>query len=122
MSFWAYMLHCHGGRFYAGHTDNLETRLAAHEVGLVPGYTADRLPVKLVWSQEFGSRSEALEAERQIKGWSRAKKMALIRGDWPKVSDLAKARTVLRQAQDERIAGGSPGVGTQDERNGENVA
>jgi len=107
MSFWTYILHCRGGSFYTGHTDDLEVRLAAHEAGVVPGFTSERLPVALVWCQEFPSRAEALASERQIKGWSRAKKMALIRGDWPKLSALAKGKTVLRQAQDERIAGGN---------------
>jgi len=77
--FWAYMLHCRGGAFYVGHTDDLERRFAQHESGAIKGFTSDRLPVKLVWSQEFGTRFEAKEAERRLKGWSRAKKMALIR-------------------------------------------
>lgn len=51
---------------------------------------ATRLPVTLVWSDEFPSRYEALQAERQIKGWSRAKKLALIRGDWKLISALAR--------------------------------
>ncbi len=102
MSFWAYMLHCRGGYFYTGHTDQLERRLAAHKSGIVKGFATDHLPVELAWSQEFPSRIEALEAERRIKGWSRAKKLALIRGDWSKISALAKSRAVLRQAQDER--------------------
>jgi predicted GIY-YIG superfamily endonuclease len=102
MSFWAYMLHCRGGVFYTGHTDNLEVRIAQHQAGEVPGFTANLLPIELVWSQEFPARIEALEAERRIKGWSRAKKMALIRGDWAEISRLAKGRSVLRQAQDER--------------------
>ena len=46
----------------------------------------------VVWSQEFPSRLEALEAERRIKGWSRAKKLALIRGDWAAISMLAKGK------------------------------
>ncbi len=60
---------------------------------MIAGFTADKLPVALVWSQEFATRYEALEAERRIKGWSRAKKMALIRGDWGKISALAKGKT-----------------------------
>ena len=87
--FWAYMLHCRGGVFYIGHTDDLKRRIAQHHSGSVPGFTRDRLPVELVWSQEFGSRIEALAAERQIKGWSRIKKLALIRGDWVAVSAYA---------------------------------
>ncbi|WP_338424642.1 GIY-YIG nuclease family protein [Sphingopyxis kveilinensis] len=92
MSFWAYMLHCRGGAFYTGHTDNLAYRVAQHEAGAIRGFTSDKLPVTLVWSQEFGTRIEALEAERRIKGWSRAKKMALIRGDWDSISSLAKGK------------------------------
>jgi predicted GIY-YIG superfamily endonuclease len=103
MRFWAYMLHCRGGAFYTGHTDNLEARLAQHRAGAIPGFTAKLHPVELVWSQEFPSRIEAIEAERRIKGWSRAKKMALIRSDWGEISRLSKGKTVLRQAQDDRM-------------------
>lgn len=91
MSFWAYMLHCADRTFYVGHTDDLDARIGAHQSGLIPGYTATRLPVKLVWSDEFPSRYEALQAERQIKGWRRAKKLALIRNDWALISQLARA-------------------------------
>ncbi|MBA3525813.1 MAG: GIY-YIG nuclease family protein [Sphingomonas sp.] len=86
------MLHCRGGAFYVGHTEDLERRLAQHETGAVAGFTADRLPVVLVWNQAFPTRLAAKEAERQLKGWSRAKKMALIRDDWAEVSDLAKGK------------------------------
>ena len=90
MSFWTYMLHCADRSFYVGHTDNLEVRIGSHEAGLPRGYTSTRLPVVLVWSEEFPTREEALAMERRLKGWSRAKKMALIRGDWSQVSLLAK--------------------------------
>lgn len=92
MSFWAYMLHCRGGKFYVGHTDDLERRLGEHQSGAMPGFTAERLPVELVWAGEFPTRHEALAFELQIKGWSRAKKMALIRGDWERDSALAKSK------------------------------
>ncbi|HJU77385.1 MAG TPA: GIY-YIG nuclease family protein [Sphingomicrobium sp.] len=92
MSFWAYMLHCRGGAFYVGHTYDLERQVAEHETGAIKGFTSDRLPVKLVWSQEFSTRHEAKEAERQLKGWSRAKEMALIRGDRTRISLLAKGK------------------------------
>jgi predicted GIY-YIG superfamily endonuclease len=92
LPFWSYMLHVNGGKFYVGHTDNLERRIAQHEMGFLPGFTRDHLPVKLVWSQEFTTRHEAMEAERRLKGWSRAKKLALIRGDWDRISLLAKSR------------------------------
>ena len=89
MSFWTYMLHCRGGAFCVGHTDDLERRIAEHECGTIEGFTKERLPVKLVWSETFGTRIEALEMERRIKGWSRAKKMAFIRGDWAAIKRLA---------------------------------
>jgi tRNA/rRNA methyltransferase/putative endonuclease len=72
-------------------TDDLETRIAQHDAGTIPGYTQNRRPIKLVWSQQFGTRMEALEAERQLKGWSRAKKLALIRDDWNLISTLASS-------------------------------
>jgi predicted GIY-YIG superfamily endonuclease len=93
MTFWAYMLHCRGGYFYVGHTDDLERRIAQHKMGMFPGFTADHLPVEYVWSQEFVTRDEAKTAEKQVKGWSRAKKMALIRGDWARISALAKSKS-----------------------------
>ena len=91
MTFWAYMLHCRGGVFYVGHTDDLETRIAAHRAGK-SSYTRQYLPLDLVWSQEFPTRLEALEMERRIKGWSRAKKLALIRSDWAAMSALAASK------------------------------
>jgi predicted GIY-YIG superfamily endonuclease len=87
------MLHCRGGVFYTGHTDNLERRLAEHQSGLVVGFTSRLSAAELVWSQEFPTRIEALEAERRIKGWSRKKKLALIRGDWDEISRLAKGKS-----------------------------
>jgi putative endonuclease len=98
MAFWAYLLRCSDGSFYTGHTEALEHRIGQHQSGQIPGYTHTRRPVTLVWSQDFPSRLEALEAERQIKGWSRAKKQALIAGDWERLSLLARNR----QAQGER--------------------
>ena len=92
MPFWAYILHCHPGLFYTGHTDDLDRRVAQHEAGAIPGFTRDHLPISLAWSQEFVTREEAKRAEKQIKGWSRAKKMALIRGDWDAVSAHARSK------------------------------
>ena len=92
MAFWTYMLHCADQTFYVGHTDNLDRRIAEHQSGVLGGYTSTRLPVVLVWSEYFQTRIEALEAERKLKGWSKAKKLALIRGDWARISALAKSR------------------------------
>jgi len=90
--FWTYILHCRGGAYYTGHTDNLARRLTAHQAGAIPGFTADKLPVTLVWSENFPTRIEALAMERRIKGWSRAKKMALIRGDFASLSIIARSK------------------------------
>ena len=81
-----------------GHTDELERRVGEHQSGKAEGYTAKRRPISLVWTQEFPSRDEALAAERQIKGWSRAKKEALIRGDWDGLHLLAMRTPILRDA------------------------
>ena len=89
MTFWAY---CADGSYYTGHTDNLDARIGQHQTGATGGYTFKRRPITLAWTQEFGSRIEAQEAEHQIKGWTRAKKEALIAGDWPLLSELARSR------------------------------
>ena len=92
MHFHAYLLRCNDGSYYAGHTDNIDVRLAQHRSGEMEGYTAKRLPVEPVWCDVFATRAEAFAAERRIKGWSRAKKEALIAGDWDLVSVLARNR------------------------------
>ena len=105
--FFVYLLECADGSYYAGHTDDLERRMAQHDAGEIEGYTQERRPVRLMWSQETATREEALAAEMRLKGWSRAKKQALIAGDWVRVSELARSgsqavREGLRQAQPER--------------------
>jgi putative endonuclease len=92
MSFWVYILKCADGSYYTGHTDNLEARLDMHVTGRIAGcYTHKRRPLILEFSREFETRVEALSAERQIKGWSRRKKEAMIDGDWAEVSRLAES-------------------------------
>ena len=82
MYFHVYILLCSDGSYYTGHTENLEKRLSEHEQGFYEGYTASRLPVRLVYVESIGSRDEAIEAERKIKGWSRKKKELLITHGW----------------------------------------
>ena len=94
MIFHAYLLRCNDGSYYAGHTDNLDLRVAQHQNATLAGYTAPRRPVVLVWSDSFPTRDEAFAAERRIKGWSRAKKEALIAGDWDRLQVLARNRQV----------------------------
>ena len=91
MKFYVYMICCSDNSYYIGHTNNLEMRLACHQTGEIPGYTKNRSPVKLVWSEEFSSREEAFYRERQVKGWSRSKKEALTKGDWNKIVQLSNS-------------------------------
>jgi predicted GIY-YIG superfamily endonuclease len=96
--FFVYILHCSDNSYYTGHTDNLEKRFYEHQFGSFDCYTKKRRPCKLVFHQSFTSRIEALRAECQIKGWSRNKKEAMIRGDWNEVSNLARKRNVINTA------------------------
>jgi putative endonuclease len=88
------MLRCSDGSFYVGSAtgDDLDRRIAEHQTGRFPGYTFTRRPVELVWSEHFDRITDAIAAERKIKGWSRAKKQALTRGDWTRISRLARRR------------------------------
>jgi LAO/AO transport system kinase len=126
--FFVYLLRCADGSDYVGQTDDLGMRLQQHGDGLI-GHTATRKPVELLWQGEFETREGAIAFERRIKGWSRAKKEALARGDWPAIQELARSRAGtnpqpvrpelvegqdaacaelaprLRQAQPERVVG-----------------
>lgn len=94
MGCYVYMLRCADGSFYVGSAtgEDLSGRIVQHQTGAYPGYTFKRRPVTLVWSEHFDRITDAIAAERQIKGWSRAKKEALICGDWDRISFLAKRR------------------------------
>jgi len=87
-----YLLRCADGTTYAGSTWNLERRLAEHEFGFGGEYTSKRLPVELVYCEEFARIDEAWAREKQIQNWSRAKREALIAGDWDALSLVAKKR------------------------------
>jgi putative endonuclease len=90
MAFWVYILRCSDGRYYTGHTENLQRRIAEYQTGGFCDFTSRRRPITLMWSENFQTRIEALETERRIKPWSRAKKEALIKGDWATVSYFRK--------------------------------
>jgi putative endonuclease len=88
-----YILRCADGSYYVGTTrGELDARLAEHDAGLFGGYTATRRPVELLFAQHFEVITDAIAAERQVKGWSRAKKEALMRGDWNRVITEAQRR------------------------------
>ena len=90
MSFYVYILKCADGSYYTGHTDNIKLRLAQHHQGEISGYTTSRRPLVLVYIDSFPSRDEAFSAERQIKGWTRRKKEALIDRDWERLKALSR--------------------------------
>jgi predicted GIY-YIG superfamily endonuclease len=99
MAFWVYMLRCRDGSYYTGHTDNLERRIAEHDCGTIPCYTHDRRPLHLVFSQDFATREEALAMERRLKGWSRAKKEALVDGNWEAINRLGRGKHARQRAE-----------------------
>ena len=90
--FYMYILKCSDGSYYVGHTDNIEKRIAEHTSSSFPCYTQTRLPVELVYMQEFSSRDEAFNAEHQIKKWNRKKKEPLIEHNWNSLKLLAKKK------------------------------
>lgn len=90
--FYVYILRCSDDSYYIGHTDNIEQRIAEHGSGSYPGYTKTRLPIELVYMQEFATRDEAFNAEHQIKKWNHKKKEALIENDWNSLKLLAKKK------------------------------
>src|ERR1700694_2879576 len=98
MGAFVYMLRCSDKSLYIGSAtgDDLSKRVAQHQAGTFSGYTALRRPVELVWSEHFERITAVIAVERQIKGWSRAKKEALIKGEWASLQNLAK-RPAARQ-------------------------
>jgi putative endonuclease len=90
--YFVYILKCSDKSYYTGVTSNLEKRLNEHNSGSLKGYTSERLPVELVYSNRFNDINDAIRAEKQIKGWSRAKKEALIRGDFEALVNLSKSK------------------------------
>jgi predicted GIY-YIG superfamily endonuclease len=103
--FWVYIIQCGDGHFYTGQTDNLEERLAQHHRGDIGGYTSGRKYLRLAWTQEFPTRDEAIARERQIKRWTHAKKLALIRGDWEMLKTVARSRKSPAETQSAQRTG-----------------
>lgn len=88
--YYVYILLCSDNSYYTGVTNNLERRLYEHEHGLDPGsYTFKRRPVTLVFHEMFNDIVQAIAFEKQIKGWKRAKKEAIIKGDWHLLPELS---------------------------------
>jgi putative endonuclease len=95
MGAFVYMLRCSDRSLYVDSAtgDDVVPRVAQHNTGAFPGsYTWSRRPITLIWSEHFERITDAIAVERQIKGWSRAKKLALAEGNWSRVRQLAKRR------------------------------
>lgn len=94
-NYFVYILECSDRSYYAGATGNLEKRLSEHNEGIFPNcYTYKRRPVKLVFNEMFSSPFDAIRAERQIKGWSRKKKEALICRNFDLLKELSKCKNI----------------------------
>lgn len=89
---WMYILECVDGSYYVGSTKNLELRLAQHQEGIGARYTARRLPVKLVYSEEYERVVDAFNREKQVQNWSKAKREVLIKGTPELLPSLAKKK------------------------------
>ena len=92
-NYYVYILECSDKSYYTGVTNNLEKRLAEHKSGIIHSYTSSRLPVRLIYSANFSDINKAIKFEKQVKGWSRKKKEALMRGDFDSLVWLSKSKT-----------------------------
>jgi putative endonuclease len=91
---WMYILECADGSYYVGSTKDLERRITEHQEGLGAKYTSRRLPVKLVYDEEYDRVVDAYYREKQVQGWTRAKREALIKGEYEALPALAKKKFV----------------------------
>ena len=90
---YVYILKCSDSTYYTGVTSNLNQRMFQHNSGFYPDcYTFSRRPVALVFYAEFTDINFAIEKEKQIKKWSKAKKEALIRGEYDTLPNLARKK------------------------------
>ena len=88
--YYVYILKCSDNSYYTGVTSDLESRLIKHQSGHYPeGYTHSRRPVQLVFYNEFNEIDQAIAFEKQVKGWSRKKKEAIINDNWEKLKELS---------------------------------
>lgn len=89
--YFVYILLCSDSSYYTGVTNDMERRLYEHENGVDPKcYTFKRRPIKLVFHENFNDITQAIAFEKQVKGWRRAKKEAIINGDWHLLPELSK--------------------------------
>jgi putative endonuclease len=89
--YFVYILLCNDNSYYTGITNDLERRMFEHENGTDPAsYISKRRPVKLVFYENFPDPVQAISFEKQVKGWSRAKKAAIINGNWDLLPELSR--------------------------------
>ena len=108
MKGYVYILLCSDGSYYTGSTNNLELRLQQHFSGEGSNYTQKHRPIKLLYFEEFSEMAEAFYREKQIQGWCRKKKEALINEKFEKLLDLSKNKNVKLDN-----SGPSTGSGTE---------
>jgi putative endonuclease len=89
-----YILECVDGSYYTGSTTNIDIRVTQHQTGQGANYTKKRLPVTLVYSEEYERIDEAFYREKQVQGWNHEKKKALIEGRYQDVQMLAECRNI----------------------------
>ena len=92
-----YILKCSDGTYYTGSTTNLALRIVQHQAGKGSNYTRKRLPVKLVYYEEYDRVDFAFAREKQIQGWSRKKKEALINKEYHKLPELSRNYTEYKK-------------------------
>lgn len=101
-TYYVYILKCSDNSYYIGATNDIERRFIEHQSGDdANSYTFSRRPLKLLWFEYYSDINTAIEKEKQLKGWSRKKKEALINGDFDKLVELSK--NTLRRAQGDRM-------------------
>ena len=96
---YVYILKCADDSYYVGQTTDIQTRVAQHQDGTYPGYTSQRRPVTLVWHEHVQTDDQAFLLERKLKGWTRAKKEALIAGDFQLLHTIVKNERKRREAK-----------------------
>lgn len=100
MNYTVYILLCADNTYYVGVTNDMERRLWEHQTKFNPkAYTSSRLPVKVVFQEHFKDVNQAIAFEKQIKGWRKEKKQALINGDWVELRELSKSYDTNRKQQ-----------------------
>ena len=90
---YVYILLCSDNSYYTGVTNDIDRRLEEHDNSNSISYTSIRRPLKLKYCQEFNDIKQAIALEKQIKGWSRKKKQALINDDWESLKLLSRNYT-----------------------------